>query len=351
MREQHTITTTTLSKVWRGVISSYDDEALVKEDTFKHGRIDEIDADDDISLISTHDVVSTHDDVSTQDNIVQDEGIEDVGEEEVVEVVTTAKMLIDTIVDVAQVTTVVADILVSVAETIVTTAPTITAESTKTNVELVEESTKKAQAEITQKESLKRAGDKLEQERSKKQKGRIDEIDADKDIALVSTHDTQDNIVQDGGIEDVGEKEVVEVFTTAKMIIDAAQVTTAIADILVSVAETIVTTAPTITAESTKTNVEDFDLEVGINRNGIIVAAQAEGNANGNNEEWVILLGTAKSSHGEGMLYLQTQLLIAQKKEVGIQLQAKEIYLMVATADLNEIEEVNANYILMANLL
>nr|GFD46418.1 hypothetical protein [Tanacetum cinerariifolium] len=38
--------------------------------------------------------------------------------------------------------------------------------------------------------------------------------------------------------------------------------------------------------------------------------------------------------------YLQTQLLIAQKKEAGIQLQAKEYDLMAAAADLDEIEEV-----------
>nr|GEX11825.1 copia protein [Tanacetum cinerariifolium] len=48
--------------------------------------------------------------------------------------------------------------------------------------------------------------------------------------------------------------------------------------------------------------------------------------------------------------YLQTQLLIAQKEEVGIQLQAEEFDLMAAAADLDEIEEVNANCILMANL-
>nr|GEX47904.1 retrotransposon protein, putative, Ty1-copia subclass [Tanacetum cinerariifolium] len=48
--------------------------------------------------------------------------------------------------------------------------------------------------------------------------------------------------------------------------------------------------------------------------------------------------------------YLQTQLLIAHKEEVGIQLQAEEYDLMAATADLDEIEEVNANCILMANL-
>nr|GEV84975.1 retrovirus-related Pol polyprotein from transposon TNT 1-94 [Tanacetum cinerariifolium] len=112
------------------VISSFDDEALDKEDTSKQGRIDEIDADEDIAL------VSTHDDVSTQDNIVQDEG--DVGEEEVVEVVTTARMIIDAVVDAAQVTTAIADIPFSVAETIVTTAPTIIAEYTKTNVKVTQ---------------------------------------------------------------------------------------------------------------------------------------------------------------------------------------------------------------------
>nr|GEY01807.1 hypothetical protein [Tanacetum cinerariifolium] len=48
--------------------------------------------------------------------------------------------------------------------------------------------------------------------------------------------------------------------------------------------------------------------------------------------------------------YLQTQLLIAQKEEAGIQLHAEEYDLMAAAADLDEIKEVNANCILMANL-
>nr|GFD10431.1 Gag-Pol polyprotein [Tanacetum cinerariifolium] len=48
--------------------------------------------------------------------------------------------------------------------------------------------------------------------------------------------------------------------------------------------------------------------------------------------------------------YLQTQLLIAQKEEAGIQLQAEEYDLMAAAADLDEIEKVNANCILIANL-
>ncbi|GJY82019.1 hypothetical protein Tco_0494770 [Tanacetum coccineum] len=38
------------------------------------------------------------------------------------------------------------------------------------------------------------------------------------------------------------------------------------------------------------------------------------------------------------------------EEEAGIQLQAEEFDLMAAAADLNEIEEVNANCILMANL-
>nr|GEX39870.1 reverse transcriptase domain-containing protein [Tanacetum cinerariifolium] len=48
--------------------------------------------------------------------------------------------------------------------------------------------------------------------------------------------------------------------------------------------------------------------------------------------------------------YLQTQLLITHKEEARIQLQAEEYDLMAAAADLDEIEEVNANCILMANL-
>nr|GEU77901.1 ribonuclease H-like domain-containing protein [Tanacetum cinerariifolium] len=104
------------------VLSSSDDEALDKEDTSKQERIDKIDADEDIALVSTH------------DDELQDEGMEDVGEQEVVKVVTTTKMLIDTVVDAAQVTTTIAD--VSATKTIFTTALTITAESTKTNVKV-----------------------------------------------------------------------------------------------------------------------------------------------------------------------------------------------------------------------
>ncbi|GJR81673.1 retrovirus-related pol polyprotein from transposon TNT 1-94 [Tanacetum coccineum] len=48
--------------------------------------------------------------------------------------------------------------------------------------------------------------------------------------------------------------------------------------------------------------------------------------------------------------YLQTQLLIAQKEGAGIQLQAEEFILMAAAGDIDEIEEVNPNCILVANL-
>nr|GEY22796.1 ribonuclease H-like domain-containing protein [Tanacetum cinerariifolium] len=50
------------------------------------------------------------------------------------------------------------------------------------------------------------------------------------------------------------------------------------------------------------------------------------------------------------MIQEETQLLIAQKEEAGIQLQAEEFDFMAAAGDLDEIEEVNANCILMANL-
>nr|GEU61914.1 retrovirus-related Pol polyprotein from transposon TNT 1-94 [Tanacetum cinerariifolium] len=74
-------------------------------------------------------------------------------------------------------------------------------------------------------------------------------------------------------------------------------------------------------------------------RNGNLVAARAEGNAAGQNGNQI------RCYNCKG-----TQLLIAQKEEAGIQLQAKEYDLMAAAADLDEIEEVNANCILMANL-
>nr|GFD07646.1 hypothetical protein [Tanacetum cinerariifolium] len=71
-------------------------------------------------------------------------------------------------------------------------------------------------------------------------------------------------------------------------------------------------------------------------RNGNLMAARAEGNTAG--------------PRRRDAAYLQTQLLIAQKEEAGIQLQAEEYDLMAVAVDLDEIDEVNANCILMANL-
>nr|GFC35450.1 hypothetical protein [Tanacetum cinerariifolium] len=94
--------------------------------------------------------------------------------------------------------------------------------------------------------------------------------------------------------------------------------------------------------------------------NGNLVAARAEGNAAGQNANQTRCYNCRGFGHyarnctarprRRDAAYLQTQLLIAQKEEAGIQLQAEEYDLMAAAADLDEIEEVNANCILMANL-
>nr|GEY39112.1 hypothetical protein [Tanacetum cinerariifolium] len=94
--------------------------------------------------------------------------------------------------------------------------------------------------------------------------------------------------------------------------------------------------------------------------NGNLVAARAEGNATGQNRNQIRCYNCWGVGHyarnctirtrRRDAAYLQTQLLIAQKKEAGIKIQAKEYDLMAAAADLDKTEEVNANCILMANL-
>nr|GEZ62237.1 hypothetical protein [Tanacetum cinerariifolium] len=94
--------------------------------------------------------------------------------------------------------------------------------------------------------------------------------------------------------------------------------------------------------------------------NGNLVEARAEGNTAGQNGNQIRCYNCWGVGHyarnctvrprRRDAAYLQTQLLIAQKEDARIQLQAEEYDLMAAAADLDEIEKVNANCILMVNL-
>nr|GEU92026.1 hypothetical protein [Tanacetum cinerariifolium] len=103
---------------------------------------------------------------------------------------------------------------------------------------------------------------------------------------------------------------------------------------------------PTTTREFHQTHAIGKLLNQNPNRNDIVVAARAEGNAIGNNGNQIRCynyrgLGYfAKNCivrpRRRDATYLQTQLLIAQKEEAGIQLQVEEFDLMAAAVDLYE---------------
>nr|GFC62459.1 hypothetical protein [Tanacetum cinerariifolium] len=90
---------------------------------------------------------------------------------------------------------------------------------------------------------------------------------------------------------------------------------------------------------------------------GNVVAARAEGTRIGNQARCYKYRGLGHIARNyiakprrRDAAYLQTPLLIAQKEKAGIQLQAEEFDFMAAADDLDEIKEVNANCILMADL-
>ncbi|GJW31598.1 hypothetical protein Tco_0051630 [Tanacetum coccineum] len=87
------------------------------------------------------------------------------------------------------------------------------------------------------------------------------------------------------------------------------------------------------------------------NGKGNVVAAQAEGNGNGNNKNQIQCYNYRGMGHlVRNCIVRPRRRDVAQKEEAGIQLQDKEFDLIAAVGDLDEIEEVNANCILMANL-
>nr|GEX93766.1 hypothetical protein [Tanacetum cinerariifolium] len=95
-------------------------------------------------------------------------------------------------------------------------------------------------------------------------------------------------------------------------------------------------TAPTNNNQMTSSNSHNYQIAqpgiVNQNRTGNVVAARAEGTGNGNQ---------ARCYNYRGLGHIE---------EARIQLQAEEFDFMAAAGDLDKIEEVNANYILMANL-
>ncbi|GKA13809.1 reverse transcriptase domain-containing protein [Tanacetum coccineum] len=240
-------------------VESSDNEESLGKDASKQGRIDAIDADEEITLVSVHDVnVSTGEEVFVAEQDVV---------KEVVEVINTAKLIID----VAQ---------VSAASDIVSTtsvATTVSAATTTTaTIKIVDDITLAQALEEMKSTKPKKKGvviqelvgltarvessdneESLGKDASKQ--GRIDAIDADEEITLVSVHDVNVSAREEVFVaeQDVV-KEVVEVINTAKLIIDAAQVS--VAGDIVSTASIATTVSAATTTTATIKTVDDITL-------------------------------------------------------------------------------------------
>nr|GEU76032.1 retrovirus-related Pol polyprotein from transposon TNT 1-94 [Tanacetum cinerariifolium] len=96
--------------------------------------------------------------------------------------------------------------------------------------------------------------------------------------------------------------------------------------------------------------VQNVGVQNGGNQNGLVVVSGIANQSGTSNVVAGRAEDTGNGNQARDAAYLQTQLLIAQKEEAGIQLQAEEFDFMAAAGDLDKIEEVNSNCILMANL-
>nr|GEZ85118.1 hypothetical protein [Tanacetum cinerariifolium] len=94
----------------------------------------------------------------------------------------------------------------------------------------------------------------------------------------------------------------------------------------------------------------DAGVRNGGNQNGLVVIPGIANQNGTGNIVAAMAEGTGNRNQARDAASLQTQLLIVQKEEAVIQLQAEEFGFMAAAGDLDEIEEVNANCVLMANL-
>ncbi|GKA72343.1 hypothetical protein Tco_0778559 [Tanacetum coccineum] len=109
------------------------------------------------------------------------------------------------------------------------------------------------------------------------------------------------------------------------------------------------------TNDQTYDELTEKELTLGIenvrNQNGLFVVPRiVNPNVNPNRNRNVVATRAEVRPRRMDVAYIQTQLLIAQKEEAGIQLQAEEFDLMTVAGDIDEIAEVNTNCILMLSM-